>query len=173
MTQFSNKQIFTSELPDWQEIQFEKISPKYTFVVFGRYILLLLSFLFLLFGFFWIKGVSWNQNYQYGLIGGLLFLLLLLALNIWSMRYWGYALREHDISYRSGIFIKTVKIIPFKQVQHVDIKESALSRIFGLSSLELHTAGAGEGLKIPGIKRSQVSFIQEYISQKISPTVTN
>lgn len=168
MENFSNNQLLISELPDWQEVQFEKISPKYKYVLFIHYLLFLLVSTLILFGVIWINNDSWNKTYKLILFGGLAFILLLATLNIWSMRYWGYAIRENDILYRAGIFTKTVKIVPFKQVQHVDIKEGVLPRLFNLSSIELHTAGVGEGIKIPGIEATQVSQLQEFISQKIA-----
>lgn len=169
MTEFSNNQVLVTDLPDWQDVQFEHISPKYKTVVLIQYVILITVFLVILFGIFWINDDPWDTTYPYIMFGGVGFFTLMLILSIWSMRYWGYALREQDILYRSGIFTKSVKIIPFKQVQHVDIKEGALSRLFYLSSIELHTAGAGEGLKVPGIESAQVAIIQEFISQKISP----
>ena len=168
MTEFSNNQVFVSVLPDWQEVHFEHISPKYKTVVLIQYLILIAVFLSVLFGVFWIKDDAWNMTYLYILLGGLGFFILLMVISVWSLRYWGYALREQDMLYRSGIFTKSVKIIPFKQIQHVDIKEGAVSRLFKLSSIELHTAGVGEGLKVPGIEASQVAYIQDYISKKIS-----
>jgi len=168
MTHFSNNQVLVADLPDWEDIQFEKISPRYKFVVLVRYILFIVVFAAVCIGIFWLKGIALDSTYQLMLIGGFLFIFLLLILNLWSMRYWGYALREHDIVYRSGVFTKAIKIIPFKHIQHVDIKQGALSRLFTLSSIELHTAGVGEGLKISGIDLAKVKFIQEYISDKIS-----
>jgi membrane protein YdbS with pleckstrin-like domain len=168
MTKFSNSQVLVTDLPDWQDVQFEHISPKYKTVVLIQYVILIAVFLVILFGILWINDDPWNTTYLYILFGGLGFFTLLLTLSMWSMRYWGYALRDQDVLYRSGIFTKSVKIIPFKQIQHVDIKEGAVSRLFNLSSIELHTAGAGEGLKVPGIESMQVAIMQEFISQKIS-----
>lgn len=168
MTEFSNNQVLVTDLPDWRDVQFEHISPKYKTVVLIQYVILITVFLIILFGVFWLNDDPWNRTYLYILFGGLSFFILLLILSVWSLRYWGYALREQDILYRSGIFTKSIKIIPFKQIQHVDIKEGAVSRLFNLSSIELHTAGAGEGLKVPGIESTQVAIMQEFISQKIS-----
>lgn len=168
MTEFSNNQVLVTDLPDWRDVQFEHISPKYKTVVLIQYVILITVFLIILFGVFWLNDDPCNRTYLYILFGGLTFFILLLILSVWSLRYWGYGLREQDILYRSGIFTKSIKIIPFKQIQHVDIKEGAISRLFNLSSIELHTAGAGEGLKVPGIESTQVAIMQEFISQKIS-----
>lgn len=168
MTQFNNNQVLISTLPDWQDVQFEQISPKYKTVVLIQYVIIISIFLAIVFGVLWLNDDPWNVTYQIILFGGFGLLSFLMILSLFSIRYWGYAVREHDILYRSGVFSKSVRIIPFKQVQHVDIKEGALSRLFELSSIELHTAGAGEGLKIPGITVTKVSSIQEYISQKIN-----
>ncbi|MGN0003848.1 MAG: PH domain-containing protein [Sphingobacterium composti] len=173
MTEFTNNQILISALPNWQDVQFEKISSKYKTVVLIQYVFIILIFLIILFGVFWLNDDPWNITYQIILLVGLGFLSFLLILSLFSIRFWGYALREQDVLYRSGIFSKSVKIIPFKQIQHVDIKEGAVSRLFNLSSIELHTAGAGEGLNIPGIAVDKIASMQEYISQKISHKTLN
>lgn len=172
MKPFSNSQILISELPDWQDVQFELISSKYKTVVLIRYLILILIFVAIVCALYFANDDESNFNLLYVILGGFSFLLFLLIFNIWSLSYWGYALREKDLLYRSGIFSNSVTIIPFKQVQHVDITEGALSRLFGLSSIEVHTAGAGEGLKIPGIDRSKVNVIQEFISHKINSKST-
>jgi membrane protein YdbS with pleckstrin-like domain len=168
MIEFSNNQILTSELPDWQAVQFEQISPKYKNVVCIRYLLFIVTLVIVCTIVYFASEHSLPIELVRIISGIFLLLITLLVVNIWSMRYWGYAVREKDILYQSGIFSKAVKIIPFTTVQHVDINEGALSRIFGLSSIELHTAGAGEGLRIPGIEAAKVAQIQEFISQKIS-----
>lgn len=167
MTQFTNNQIQIAALPAWQEVDFENISSKYKIIVLLRYLILIILFVTILSTIYWQNDDPGNTNYLYILVSGMIFLFSLLGMNIWSMRYWGYALRENDILYRSGIFSKSVKIIPFRQVQYVDIKEGILSRLFDLSSIALHTAGAAEGLRIPGIEKSNAAAMQEYISQKI------
>ncbi|MCA5005168.1 PH domain-containing protein [Sphingobacterium bovistauri] len=167
MIEFSNNQILTSNLPDWQEVEFEQISPKYKNVVFIRYLLFIVILVIVCSVVYFANGQILPIEFVCIISGIFIFLIALLLANIWSMRYWGYAVREKDILYRSGIFSKAVKIIPFASVQHVDINEGALSRIFGLSSIELHTAGAGEGLRIPGIEAGKVSQIQEFISKKL------
>jgi membrane protein YdbS with pleckstrin-like domain len=171
-TQFSNKQILISELPDWQTVTFEEISSKYKSVVLIRYIIFMILYISIATIIYFANNEDQNFNLLYVLAGGLVLFIIFLLLNLWSMRYWGYALREHDMLYRTGIFSKSVKIIPFKQVQHVDIKEGAISRLFSLSSIEIHTAGVGEGLRVPGIAQSNVLTIQEYISQRINTKIS-
>jgi membrane protein YdbS with pleckstrin-like domain len=52
-----------------------------------------------------------------------------------------YQVREHDVSYRSGVLVKTVETVPFVRVQHARITQGPVQRRFGLATLEVNSAG--------------------------------
>ena len=52
-----------------------------------------------------------------------------------AFHYMGYALREKDISYRSGWLWRSMVTVPFNRVQHCEIKQGLIDRRFGLSRL--------------------------------------
>ena len=80
-----------------------------------------------------------------------------------------YALREKDISYKSGLFVHKITTVPFSRIQHVEIDEKPVSRIFGLSSLSVFTAGdSSDDLEIKGITKEEAQQIKEFISHKIN-----
>jgi membrane protein YdbS with pleckstrin-like domain len=76
----------------------------------------------------------------------------------------GYALREKDISLKSGWFWKSMVTIPFNRVQHCDIRQGVIDRQFGLSKLTIYTAGGQSAdLMIPGLRPEVAEKLKTYI----------
>lgn len=167
ITNFRNDTIDMDSLPDWEVVNFEPVNPKYKSVILLRYLIFFVVFsgAVILIKF---SQDNLTSDYWFILLIGLVLLGTLCAVNLWSVGYWGYALREHDVLYRSGIFSKSVEIIPYKHVQHVHVKEGLFSRLFHLSSVEVHTAGMGQSLRIPGIKKEKSLQIQDFLSSKVA-----
>lgn len=63
------------------------------------------------------------------------------ALRIVEVRNIAYQVRTHDLSYRSGVLIKTVSTVPFVRVQHARIRQGPVQRRFGIATLEVNSAG--------------------------------
>ena len=79
-----------------------------------------------------------------------------------------FAFRNHDVLYKFGIIATNIIIIPYNRVQHVATHEDFISRIFGLVTLEIFTAGqSSSDINIPGIKREQAENIKELLVSKI------
>ena len=51
--------------------------------------------------------------------------------------FMGFALREHDITWRTGIIFPSVTTIPFCKIQQVSIRQNPVSRLFGLYSVHI------------------------------------
>jgi membrane protein YdbS with pleckstrin-like domain len=80
----------------------------------------------------------------------------------------GYAVRSHDILFKSGVFWHTVTAIPFNRVQHVEKSSTPLDRKFKLATLQLFTAGGSGGdLKIDGFPAKTAEKLRAYILDKI------
>lgn len=81
----------------------------------------------------------------------------------------GFAIREKDISYKSGLFWKTVVNIPFNRVQHAEVKQGPIERFYNLSQLRIFTAGGSSSdLKIPGLLPGQAESLKRLIVNKVS-----
>jgi membrane protein YdbS with pleckstrin-like domain len=81
----------------------------------------------------------------------------------------GYLLRERDISYKTGlIYFKQISV-PFNRVQHVEVSQGVLGKLFNLSSVKVYTAGGNASdLSIPGLRTRDAQKIKVFISEKIS-----
>ncbi|MEY3369001.1 MAG: hypothetical protein RI973_2156, partial [Bacteroidota bacterium] len=80
----------------------------------------------------------------------------------------GYALREHDILYRRGVYFHTETAIPFNRMQHCEITRGPIERAFDLATLKIYTAGTSGGdLAIEGLPVEEAQRIKEFITLKI------
>ncbi|MCY3410709.1 MAG: PH domain-containing protein [Candidatus Heimdallarchaeota archaeon] len=75
----------------------------------------------------------------------ILSILLISTLAYWLMRmYYGsiwYQITETEVIVSKGIITKTLKIVPFRTITNLDIARGPFDRIFGISTLNIHTAG--------------------------------
>lgn len=58
----------------------------------------------------------------------------------------GYQVRDHDLSYRHGVFVKTVETVPFVRVQHARVTQGPVQRAFGIARLAVNSAGPDLGI---------------------------
>lgn len=79
----------------------------------------------------------------------------------------GYAIRDKDIVYRSGVIWRTVTAVPFNRVQHVETSSTPLDRRFAQARLQLFTAGGSGGdLKIEGMPADVAERLRLFILEK-------
>ena len=79
----------------------------------------------------------------------------------------GYAIRDKDILYRSGVAWRTVTAVPFNRVQHVETSSTPLDRQFAQAGLQLFTAGGSGGdLKIHGMPADVAEHLRLFILEK-------
>jgi uncharacterized protein len=77
-----------------------------------------------------------------------------------------FALREHDISYSSGIFFRKIITQPVVRVQHIELKQGPLERKASLARLQLFSAGgAMHTFEIPGLRLTQAQQIRQFVLQ--------
>ena len=80
----------------------------------------------------------------------------------------GYALRDKDILYKSGVLWRVVKAVPYDRVQHAETGSAPLDRRFGLARLTVYTAGgAGGDLGIHGLDAAAAERMRAYIVGKL------
>lgn len=80
-----------------------------------------------------------------------------------------YGIRQHDMIYQSGFFYFKEVVVPFTRIQHVEIKQGPLSRIFKLYALKLYTAGASSGdLVINGLNKDNAQKLKSKVLAQTS-----
>lgn len=77
----------------------------------------------------------------------------------------GYALRDKDITYRTGLFFTKVTTIPFSKIQQVTVRMNPLSRIFSLYYLDIlnGSQAALNQISIPGLTLEQAERMKSLL----------
>lgn len=85
------------------------------------------------------------------------------------VRALGYATRENDVLFRSGIMFRSLSVMPYGRIQDVEIEEGPIERRFGLSSVTLKSAGGfNANMTIPGLRREESERIRDLVTREAS-----
>ncbi len=75
-----------------------------------------------------------------------------------------YALREHDLSYSSGLIFRKTVTQPVLRIQHIELKRGPIERKIGLATLQVFSAGGAlETFQIPGLPLTEAQKLREFI----------
>lgn len=168
MLDFTNDNLDIGNLPKYEEVPLNAISKKYWKVVAINLIIFLLILAVGLAVFVYLSETV--RPYIYVITAGYIVIsVILFALYKTDIGRRGYAVREKDIIYRSGIIAITTTIIPFSRIQHITLDEGLFSRIYHLGQLSIFTAGGSSGsLHIPGIEINEARQIKEILMKQIN-----
>lgn len=76
----------------------------------------------------------------------------------------GYDLGEDRLRVVRGLLFRKDTVVPFSRVQHIDVEQDPLERMFGLGHLVLHTAGThNASVTLPGLKHGDAMEMREAI----------
>lgn len=172
---FSNASISPGELPTIAGITFQPLEKDYLKVErlsFGIAIAVFLAIAIPAFLFI-------DRIQDPAIVAMVLAVFLLLAALIFlstgiSFKYSGYALREQDILFRSGWFIRKTRVVMLNRIQHVSVQSGPIERKFGLASVSIYTAGASEAdFTIKGITEQTAQNIKEWISNRLNGDISS
>ncbi|TVS09872.1 MAG: hypothetical protein EA419_12095, partial [Wenzhouxiangella sp.] len=80
----------------------------------------------------------------------------------------GWALREHDLIYRSGLIWQRTAILPFCRIQHVETASGPLERLFGLMRVRCFTAGGmAADLSVEGLDQVSARRVRQHLLEQI------
>lgn len=69
---------------------------------------------------------------------------ILLPLIYWVRKYYDtmtYKLTETEMVWRRGVWFKKTGIVPYNRITNIDISQGPISRMLGIASLKIQTAG--------------------------------
>lgn len=76
----------------------------------------------------------------------------------------GYQMGQDRLRVVRGLLFRSDTVVPFGRVQHIDVNRGPLERIYGLSTLVLHTAGNhNASVSLPGLAESDAVAMREEI----------
>lgn len=167
MPDFTNETIDLDKLPKYEEISLTPPHPKYWKVIVINITIFLLFIAIGLGLLLWLNERV--RPYHYSIIGVfLIFGLLLFLLQRASFKKRGFALREKDMVYKSGIIAEKTSIVPLNRIQHVALDEGVFSRMYGLATLQINTAGGSAGqMHIAGIPVEKARIIKEALVKRM------
>ncbi len=165
--EFRNAQRHFEGLPDYRVLEFEPISASFRGYTVLTTLIWWLPVAVAVSAVNFIPGVT--------LLPGLLapagvgLLALLIGVYRWvDAGRRGWALRDHDIAAREGIFWRKVTMLPFARIQHVETSSGPIERWKGLARLKLFTAGGmTSDLDIIGLEAGTADTLREHLAEQI------
>ncbi len=83
-------------------------------------------------------------------------------------RRWGYDMGDEQLRVLRGFLWRTDTIVPFNRIQHIDVAQGPLQRLFDLSTLIVHTAGTHNSIvTLPGLATIDAEAMRETIKGHI------
>ena len=170
MENFSNSVLTTEEIPVLEEKTFNPLEKKYLRILFIR---TTLFFVFLIGGLVTVYVFNKEEINTLAIVlvsaAVLLFLAYSLTITILGFPKKGYLVRENDISFKRGLITYKQITVPFNRIQHVEVNQGVLAKLYKLSSVKIYTAGGtSSDVSIPGIKTQTAENLKAFLSEKIS-----
>lgn len=94
---------------------------------------------------------------------------VVLAVFTWSVlrgryRSWGYLERVDDLVVRRGLLFRQVTVVPYGRMQFIDVSAGPIDRVFGLATVQLHTAAAASDARIPGLEQQEADRLRDRLA---------
>lgn len=166
---FSNRPVGADELPDFSRVAYTELEAGYAWLVLAATLAVegVIGMSMLLFWFIKIRPQTDTVDTTV-LVAGASALLVAMGLIAFyrfkAARAITYAVREHDVLRRSGLFFQQEVIQPLRRVQHVELNRGPLEKRMGLASISLFSAGSGKAtFTIPGLKLITAERLRRYV----------
>lgn len=163
MIDFENQILDVNALPKFEDVEGHPIDRAYLRVqrlMFWFWFVLLFGGLFLLQFFVDMPNLAF-----YPILVFLTVMFLLSFLEIekgFPKRKFG--IREKDIIFQHGYLIFKQTILPYKRIQHVEVKQGPLFKAFKIFTLKVFTAGSSSGdLSIAGLNSEDAGRLKAQI----------
>jgi len=79
-------------------------------------------------------------------------------------RAWGYLERADDLVVRRGLLFRQVTVVPYGRMQFIDVSAGPVDRLFGLATVQLHTAAAASDARIPGLAQEEAGRLRDRLA---------
>jgi uncharacterized protein len=77
---------------------------------------------------------------------------------------WRYVEREDDLLVGRGVMFRRLTVVPYGRMQFVDVTAGPVDRLFGLATVQLHTAAAATDAKIPGLSGVEAQRLRDQLA---------
>jgi membrane protein YdbS with pleckstrin-like domain len=96
---------------------------------------------------------------------------LLLALAGWgwwvvarAVRRWGYLETADELAISHGSLRRRLVVVPYGRMQYVDVNAGPLDQLFGLATVQLHTASPGTTAVVPGLLPAEAARLRDRLT---------
>jgi len=170
MNPFNNPQIDVLNLPSFESLDFIPLETSYRTVILAKSILFWIVVVVGAACFLYFKEPTQNEFIIKSMFGLILFLFIIRFISILiGFKLKSYSVREHDIQYKTGWLWRSHTIIPFKRIQHSEVSQGPIERLFNLGRLRVFTAGGSSSdLVIPGLTHEHANRLKMLITSRIS-----
>lgn len=165
---FTNNQIDASDMPSVESLELTPLAPDYRMchllsIAFGFFIPLIIVSVVRFQPFFNLPE-QLLRVYPFIAAGIMVLASLVIVYSFFADAQKGFALREHDLHYQSGLWFETGVTQPILRIQHIELKRSAWERLFGLASIEVFSAGgSSHTFEIPGLEYETAQQLRSHI----------
>jgi membrane protein YdbS with pleckstrin-like domain len=163
MLDFQNNTLDIEDLPRFEEVEGHSVASAYLKVLRIVYVFWFVVFM----GGLLILHFKVNPPSLlfYPILGVLVLIFVLIIIEIekgFQKRKFG--IREKDIIFQKGFFVFKETIVPYKRIQHVEVRQGLLFKAFKLFTLKIYTAGSSTGdLSIKGLNQANSDKIKAQI----------
>ena len=170
MENFSNSIITPENLPEIKPETFNLLDKKYRTILFIRIAIFVLFAAGALISFLFIFDEKPAAVFIVVAISVIAIITLYsIIITVFGFSKKGYLVREKDVSFQKGLIIFKSTSVPFNRIQHVEVNQGILAKIFKLSSVKIYTAGGNASdLSIPGLPVEVAANLKAFLSEKIS-----
>jgi membrane protein YdbS with pleckstrin-like domain len=163
MLNFENQTLDINELPKFEDVEGHPIDKAYLKVLR----LLFVFWLIFCFGGLFLLNylVDLPKLAFFPVLG---FLILIFSFSLTEIEKGfprrKFGIREKDIIFQQGYFMFKQTILPYKRIQHVEVKQGPLFKAFKIYTLKVFTAGSSSGdLSIAGLNKDDASKLKAQI----------
>ncbi|HEX2804026.1 MAG TPA: PH domain-containing protein [Sphingomicrobium sp.] len=112
-----------------------------------------------------------SEGSFHGLPSTLVPLLGIISLVVVPQRIYGhlgYRIAERLLQVVRGWMFHTDTLVPFVRVQHIDVTQGPLEKLFGVATLVVHTAGTHNSVvTVPGLAPQRAAEIRDIIREHV------
>lgn len=120
---------------------------------------------------FLIAGIVIDEDEQFLKIGAYVGAGIFAALVIWllwlipaQVKKLGWKETADELLLSRGKVFHTYTVVPYGRIQFVDVTAGPIERIFGLKSVELHTASASSDSSISGLVAAEADALRDRLA---------
>lgn len=163
MLDFKNQSLNIEHIPNFKEVQFHHVHKSYLKVLRIVYGSVLASLLIGMVTLYYL--IHLPNSVFFSILIGLLMFYSAIVIEIelgFSRRKFG--IRDLDLIFQKGYFVFKQTLVPYKRIQHVEIKQGPVFKIFKLYTLKVYTAGSSSGdLSIAGLGKTYADKLKTQI----------